>query len=598
MDTIYGRYICPSLEWLPVNPRSPITHASTVSSSRLPGTTLVIGFTLTLLSGCMPSGTGNGNDNGNGNGNGNDNQNGNASDSTDWNRAFQGDNIGGLTSVWVDGDTSVVMVGGAEDQGEVYRKSGDEWTRDVISSVEVLRDVFGFAPDDVYAVGDRGTFISFDGTRWMVRYSDTEEDLYGIWGTSADDIWIVGGNVGDEDPVIVRGDEGSFRRFTVPDNDLAATALFDVWGDGPRAWAVGENGLILELVEEAWTQVAAGEGFIEDFYAVDGTSASFAVAVGGVDTAQVALFDGESWTTSTFDDVPGLRAVDVTSESDILVAGLNGFIATFDASDGTFTEQVVNAEGTVGGLANTESGMRYAATETDAFPATGDGLIRFDDGGALSSVPEIIVSCLTSAQCDVPSSCEAGICVPLPACENDDDCEDVDDVCVGGGCIESDRVPCSGEPDCPLGEDCGSIVCEDAGPIDLQYYYNNDDGELELIQEGGVAPAFRGFQGGIHTFVSFQATGLTPGENVLLGLEIIRADDGFVLASQRTFRIPTTEPSDGITQALDVFVTFDRVRPGELEGVEAIIRMSISDTEDLALTDEYEQAIVLAEMDE
>ncbi|MGB0716712.1 MAG: hypothetical protein ACPGXK_12590 [Phycisphaerae bacterium] len=546
-----------------------------------------------LLSACATDTGGNGGTGNGGTGNGGS---GNGGTSDRWQSTIQSDSVGALKGVWADGTEDAVFVGGAAEQGQVYRLRGDAWKRDVVGSVELLRDVIGFSSDEIYVIGDRGTFISFDGTRWSDRFSDTEEDLYGIWGSSGDDLWMVGGDVGDDAPVIVRGDEGSFRRFTVPDNDVAATALFDIWGIGERAWAVGENGLILELVDGAWVQVPAGEGFVENIYAVHGIDESTVIAVGGSESAQVSLFDGESWSTEVFDDVPGLRAVEMASATEVFVGGLNGYAARFEPTTGAFTMESTATEGTIGALADTGSASRYAAADAMTFPESGSGLIRFDNADSQADIASITISCGNSSDCDGPSSCDAAVCEALPSCATDTDCDN-GDVCLQGGCISSALTPCDGESDCALGEDCGSVVCEDAGNIDMQYFYEND-GELERIPEGGEAPAFRGFQGGIHTFVSFQSTGLTPGENVLFGIEIVRADDGDFLASQRTFRIPTTEPEEGITQALNLFVTFDRARPGELDGVEAIMRMSISDAEDLTLSDDYEQRVVLVEMDE
>ena len=47
-----------------------------------------------------------------------------------------------------------------------------------------LRDVWGSSGTDVFAVGDVGTIIHYDGDLWTVMKSETEETLRGVGGSS------------------------------------------------------------------------------------------------------------------------------------------------------------------------------------------------------------------------------------------------------------------------------------------------------------------------------------------------------------------------------------------------------------------------------
>lgn len=56
-----------------------------------------------------------------------------------------------------------------------------------------LRDVWASGPADVWAVGDQGTVLHFDGNVWAsVDAGVGANDLYGIWGRSSAEIHIVG----------------------------------------------------------------------------------------------------------------------------------------------------------------------------------------------------------------------------------------------------------------------------------------------------------------------------------------------------------------------------------------------------------------------
>ncbi len=60
-----------------------------------------------------------------------------------------------------------------------------------------LKTLFGFGPNDIWAVGDESTVIHWDGTSWTklsTPFDEAEDkpNLVAVWGSSPDDVWIVG----------------------------------------------------------------------------------------------------------------------------------------------------------------------------------------------------------------------------------------------------------------------------------------------------------------------------------------------------------------------------------------------------------------------
>ena len=56
------------------------------------------------------------------------------------------------------------------------------------------------APNDVWAVGDNGTIIHWDGATWKesvaaFQVNKKKPDLHGVWGSGPNDVWIVGDGV-------------------------------------------------------------------------------------------------------------------------------------------------------------------------------------------------------------------------------------------------------------------------------------------------------------------------------------------------------------------------------------------------------------------
>lgn len=105
---------------------------------------------------------------------------------------------------------------------------------------QFLYGIWGSAADDVYAVGDAGVIVRFDGTSWNVIPSGTGTDLENIWGKSPLSIFVV-------------GDGGLIRYFDGAEwtamSSRAKWSLHGVFGVGPgRVYAVGDVGTILRYV--------------------------------------------------------------------------------------------------------------------------------------------------------------------------------------------------------------------------------------------------------------------------------------------------------------------------------------------------------------
>jgi len=57
-----------------------------------------------------------------------------------------------------------------------------------------LRAVHGTASDDVWAVGERGVVLHFDGRTWTRVNVGLLDELYDVFAVSRDDVWVVGEN--------------------------------------------------------------------------------------------------------------------------------------------------------------------------------------------------------------------------------------------------------------------------------------------------------------------------------------------------------------------------------------------------------------------
>ncbi len=243
--------------------------------------------------------------------------------------------IQSLSGVWGSGSDDVFIVGGDDDQGEIHHYDGSAWSKMALpSEVGLLVWSYGFGPSDVWTVGRLGALLHYDGSTWSMVDSKTDQDLWGVWGASANDVYMVGGNVFSGQVTILHWDGTEIQEEAFPDtaNPLDVRALFKVFGVGGRLFAVGQKGLIVEREANGWVRHPAGQEADEDFVALWGNSADNIIAVGGRANSKISTFDGTTWTTSEpSQNFGGLNAVYVDAEGLVRVGGVNGAVGVWDS---------------------------------------------------------------------------------------------------------------------------------------------------------------------------------------------------------------------------------------------------------------------------
>jgi len=148
-----------------------------------------------------------------------------------------------LWGVWGHSPDALWAVGGrgrAAGEATLLYYDGDAWTEAQLpdferSGVNALFKVWGVDADDVYAVGQRGAVIHYDGDEWSELLVGASDDLIAIWGTDSDNVVAVGGR-GLGIISVWDGDDWNTE-------SLAPMAgLNGVWLDDDQVYVVGEGG--------------------------------------------------------------------------------------------------------------------------------------------------------------------------------------------------------------------------------------------------------------------------------------------------------------------------------------------------------------------
>ena len=210
-----------------------------------------------------------------------------------------------------------------------------------------LRDVYGFAPNDVWAVGDAGTITHYDGVKWQNLKKVTSANLKRLWGISSGEIWAVG-DLG----TIVRIGNGQSAVVTSGTTEN----LNSVWGvKATQVYAVGANATVLEWNGSAWSKNTAtnAKGSLTAVWA----SGDRGVWIGGNNAGALSLtrYDGESWAPVSIpmpSQGPNVVNIRGSSSNNVLVAvdgSLSRCILRYDGSTwSTLPRHLANGISTFG----------------------------------------------------------------------------------------------------------------------------------------------------------------------------------------------------------------------------------------------------------
>jgi uncharacterized protein YjdB len=240
-------------------------------------------------------------------------------------------NLGG---VWGSSGADVFAVG---DFGTIVRFDGSNWVAQKSGVDANLKFIWGSSATAIYAVGDGSTILRYDGSSWS-RIGVPENlsadyggfSFYGVWGTSADNVFIVGTSLYGR-YVILRYD-GSTLSPSFIGQETGANIFFAVWGSSPTdVYAAGTGGTILRFNGSAWSAVESGTQ--RTITGLWGASSENIIAVG--DAGTILRYDGRNWTSmpnplsATRTDLHGVWGRSATS---IVAVGANSAIVHFDGS--------------------------------------------------------------------------------------------------------------------------------------------------------------------------------------------------------------------------------------------------------------------------
>ncbi|MGO9834353.1 MAG: hypothetical protein ACLP1X_09075 [Polyangiaceae bacterium] len=148
-----------------------------------------------------------------------------------------------LRGVWGSSDHDIWAVG---DGGTIVHFDGQAWSPSKSGTLENLTGVHGVAPNAVWASGEKGAVLQWNGSSWVQASEAKGLTLLGIWASGPSDVWAAGMDGEGDAGMVYRWDGTKWSAQGIP----GATSIWAISGSGPHdVWMVGTSqrgpGLVL-----------------------------------------------------------------------------------------------------------------------------------------------------------------------------------------------------------------------------------------------------------------------------------------------------------------------------------------------------------------
>ena len=285
------------------------------------------------------------------------------------------------------------ITSGIHDSSGLALSSDVTWSFTTGQTVGTLLGIWGSSADDIFVVGAKGTILHYDGSGWTSMASGAGYDLHSVWGSSVRDVYAVGAL-------------GTILHYNgvawAPMSSGTTGWLRSVWGRAANdVFAVDESGNVLHSDGNTW-RVMSGRAN-SALFGVWGSAANDVSAVGmyqsyvsppGVYCSPcnyhlIEHYEGSSWSvlspdlSTPYQSPYGISTSNLLyalwgrAATDVYAAGSDGTILHYNGSNWT-------ARGS--GSVNTLFGL-WGRAGNDVYAVGDSGTILHYDGSAWSTSP-------------------------------------------------------------------------------------------------------------------------------------------------------------------------------------------------------------------
>ena len=224
------------------------------------------------------------------------------------------ENLNDLSAV---SSTDIWAVGNG---GKIIHYDGNNWSQFTDTGSETWNSVSMVSANDGWTVGSAGAIRQYNGSTWSAVTSPTTKGLQSVAMVSSTEGWAVG-----DTGTIIQYNGTSWSTVSSPTN----SALNDVFVvNATDVWAVGASGKILRYTGASWAvHTDVGNNVLESIYIVS-SSDGWAVGAAG----EIWRYNGTTWSLFVDTGAETWLSVWMVSANDGWLVGQNGDIRHFDGT--------------------------------------------------------------------------------------------------------------------------------------------------------------------------------------------------------------------------------------------------------------------------
>jgi hypothetical protein len=252
-----------------------------------------------------------------------------------------------LNAIWGRSRTDIYAVG---NNGVILHYDGNAWQSQMSSVQNDLNAIWG-NETDIYIVGDNGLILKREYQTWTPMTSGTDNDLMDIWGITENDVIVVG-----KKGTILRNTSGIW--FEMASRTLAT--LNSVWGTAGPVYSCGSGGKIMHFSDNQWAPVSSQT--FNNLNGIWGQSDNDLLYTVG-DSGIILKMQSGAWSETIVDNFVNLHAIWGFSDGKVFTGGYHGTILFHDTARPEWTAMMTSTTDTIKDIWGTSSQDVYAVGE-------------------------------------------------------------------------------------------------------------------------------------------------------------------------------------------------------------------------------------------